>query len=247
MAQLVKTVQGLAIASVKTVQGTAIASVKTVQGVDNTASGGGPFVFIVSGSAGSSNSDSVTTSSADTTGAECIAISVSSYQPNAQPTVSDSKSNTWTAATEYTGVTLVRTRIYYCFNPTVGSGHTFTASGTASYPALAFAAFSGGSVQALDTQNGDTVSSGETLSTGNVTPSGNDMLVVTGINYNDSTYAEVSIDGPFTKTTGVAPGVGTNFGVALAYEIQTTATARNPQWTSTGNGNYMVASIAVLK
>lgn len=41
MAQNVKTVQGVAIASVKTVQGTAIASVKTILGVDNTAGGGG--------------------------------------------------------------------------------------------------------------------------------------------------------------------------------------------------------------
>jgi hypothetical protein len=37
MAQLVKTVHGLAIASVKTVMGLAIASVKSVMGVDNTA------------------------------------------------------------------------------------------------------------------------------------------------------------------------------------------------------------------
>lgn len=41
MAQLVKTVAGLAIASVKTVNGLAIASVKTVNGLDNTSGGGG--------------------------------------------------------------------------------------------------------------------------------------------------------------------------------------------------------------
>jgi hypothetical protein len=41
MAQLVKTVQGLAIASVKTAQGLAIASAKTIMGVDNTSGGGG--------------------------------------------------------------------------------------------------------------------------------------------------------------------------------------------------------------
>lgn len=40
MAQLVKTVNGLAIASVKTVNGLAIASVKTIAGLDNTAAGG---------------------------------------------------------------------------------------------------------------------------------------------------------------------------------------------------------------
>lgn len=47
MAQLVKTDQGLAIASVKTAQGLAIASVKTVDGVDNT-SGGGPAITSIS-------------------------------------------------------------------------------------------------------------------------------------------------------------------------------------------------------
>lgn len=40
MAQLVKTMAGLAIASVKTVNGLAIASVKTVAGLDNTSGGG---------------------------------------------------------------------------------------------------------------------------------------------------------------------------------------------------------------
>lgn len=40
MAQLVKTVAGLAIASVKTINGLAIASVKTVAGLDNTSGGG---------------------------------------------------------------------------------------------------------------------------------------------------------------------------------------------------------------
>jgi hypothetical protein len=44
MAQLVKTVQGLAIASVKTTQGLAVASAKTILGLDNT-SGGSPAAF----------------------------------------------------------------------------------------------------------------------------------------------------------------------------------------------------------
>jgi len=48
MAQLVKTIGGLAIASVKTLGGLAIASVKTVAGLDNTSGGGGggPFVAV---------------------------------------------------------------------------------------------------------------------------------------------------------------------------------------------------------
>lgn len=45
MAQLVKTIGGLAIASVKTVGGLAIASVKTVAGLDNTAAAGNTATF----------------------------------------------------------------------------------------------------------------------------------------------------------------------------------------------------------
>lgn len=41
MAQLVKSVMGLAIASVKSVEGLAIASVKSIMGLDNTSAGGG--------------------------------------------------------------------------------------------------------------------------------------------------------------------------------------------------------------
>lgn len=46
MAQLVKTISGLAVASCKTVSGLAIASCKTIMGVDNTSGGGGSFAEV---------------------------------------------------------------------------------------------------------------------------------------------------------------------------------------------------------
>lgn len=61
MAQLVKTVMGLAVASVKTVDGLAIASVKTVMGVDNTSGGGGGFQILgTNGSAGNPDTKTAT-------------------------------------------------------------------------------------------------------------------------------------------------------------------------------------------
>lgn len=51
MAQLVKTISGLAIASVNTIQGLAIASAKTVMGLDNTSGGGATFDDDFSGGA----------------------------------------------------------------------------------------------------------------------------------------------------------------------------------------------------
>lgn len=59
MAQLVKTVQGLAIASVKTFQGLAIASAKTIQGVDNTAGGGAAAYTLVQVKTGSDDGGGV--------------------------------------------------------------------------------------------------------------------------------------------------------------------------------------------
>lgn len=41
MAQNIKTVQGITLASTKTIQGIAIANIKTIQGIDNTGGGGG--------------------------------------------------------------------------------------------------------------------------------------------------------------------------------------------------------------
>lgn len=55
MAQNVKTVQGLEIASVKSVQGLAIASAKTILGVDNT--GGGTGEFVTSSPSGGTRND----------------------------------------------------------------------------------------------------------------------------------------------------------------------------------------------
>lgn len=79
MAQLVKTMAGLAIASVKTVNGLAIALVKTVAGLDNTSGGGGgapEFYQAASGSTGPSQS--ITTSGALTNG---YAVFIDAYTP----------------------------------------------------------------------------------------------------------------------------------------------------------------------
>lgn len=52
MAQNIKTIQGVARASVKTIQGIAIASIKTIQGVDNTGGAGAAFSYDFTGTDG---------------------------------------------------------------------------------------------------------------------------------------------------------------------------------------------------
>lgn len=89
----------------------------------------------------STNSTSVTTTAIDTTGANFLVVAVSFY--NGTASVSDNKGNTWVPLTLVAKDSFYDSAIQFFIvqNPTVGSGHTITA--TATFPSAAFAAFSG--------------------------------------------------------------------------------------------------------
>lgn len=191
-------------------------------------------------SAGSSNGGvSVTTGAIDTTGASLLLAFVGDYNSVTASTVSDSKSNTWTALTTYSGGTNPRARIFYAKNPTVGTGHTFTATapGAATFPGVAFYAFSGADTTApfdspQENGGGNTVS-GTSFQPGSVAPSVDNELLFTGICL-DGTFSAPTVDSSFTIGDSVAFSNGQTFGVFVAYQIQTTATTRNPtlSWTT---------------
>lgn len=229
MAQLVKTIQGLAIASVKTTQGLAIASAKTIIGVDNTGGGGGG-ALLVSVKAGSSNGDSVTSSGIDTTGATLL-VAVMGYGTGATPSFTDSKGNTWTAWTNQAGgVTSAKT--YRCFPTTVGAGHTFTGTATGGAPSIIVAAFSG--FTSAGTEQGTNGGSSTTFAAGSVTPAGDNYLVVATVADGYTSNPTASIDGGFTIIQDQPFTAATYFGTAMAYLIQTSAAAANPTWTFSG-------------
>lgn len=73
--------------------------------------------------------DGGTSAAIDTTGADLLVFAVESYSGGALPSVSDSKGNTWTPTDSFTNGE-IRVRIWWAQNATVGSGHTFTVSGT---------------------------------------------------------------------------------------------------------------------
>lgn len=187
------------------------------------------------------------TSSLNTTGATLLVAVVGSYTGGSEAIVTDSKGNTWTKLTSQNASGgNSRSCIYYAENPTVGTGHTFTANATGAYPAIAVSAFSGAKVSSVfDQQNGTAGSSpSTTISTGSVTPSQNDELIIAGL-CNDVT-STFSINQSMTITNSLN-WVGTvNMGVASAYKVQTTATAINATWTATGAG-VMAATIATFK
>jgi hypothetical protein len=194
------------------------------------------FSLITSASALATGAGSITTSSIDTTGANLIVVSLSGYLSVGNLT--DSKSNTWTALTAQTNV--VSVRLFYCYSPTVGSGHTFTQSAN-TYGCIGVLAFSGADASPFDVENGAT-SSTSPLSTGSVTPSDNGSLLVTGLcGVNNGTY---SVTESFTSLFAANYSAGSNMGGACGYKVQATAAAINPAWSFSPSASTAVAIAA---
>lgn len=202
------------------------------------------FILVASTRSTGSNSGG-TTPGINTSGSTLITLVVTSYSVNAAPTVSDNKGNTWNARTVITAGAGCRCRIYDCLNPTVGTGHTFTVAGTTTYSIVQVLAWSGANTtSSFDQENGAGAASGTSLSAGSVTPSENNELIVTGETLGGASAGE-TVASPMTLQNYTAFSSGNNMGSAIGYEIQTTATARNPSWS--GGSQERAARVATYK
>ncbi len=204
--------------------------------------------------AGSSDNDSVTSSAIDTTGASLLVVPCAWYPgpgSSGTPAVTDSKTNTWAYGTTYTNPNqTLAVRIAYAVNPTVGSGHTFTASSNFSFPSIAPSSWSGGkTVSPFDQENGDAINGTPNIGTGSITPTeDNELLIACGgwALHDDTT---VTIDAGFNPLDQIAHN-GNHDGLAVGWLIQTTAGAASPAWTfsnSSGNNEGAGAAIASFK
>lgn len=212
--------------------------------------GGGSYAFVASVSAGSADAHNVTTGTVNTTGADLLVVAVASYGVSSTPTVSDNKSNTWTPLTSYstTSGNAERLTLFYAKNATCGTGHTFSASESSGtpYPAISMAAFSGSDLTSpADQQTGTSTEGANTVSPGSITPSVNGELVVSGLCLGSIPSSGPSVGSGFTIASGTPSAGGLNFGVSLAYLIQTSAAAANPAWTFAGA--TALAAIASFK
>jgi hypothetical protein len=189
--------------------------------------------------------DSTTTSSINTTGANLIVIAVASYAVHAVPVIGDSKSNTWTNIINTASATIGRASLFYCLNPTVGAGHTFTSAMTGSYANLAVVAFSGAKATSVtDQSNGATTGAATALATGSITPSEDNELIVSSLCFN--AVNTIAIDSGMTISNQFNYSNGVIFGIMCAYKIQTTAAAINPS-ASWGTSTAAEISIASFK
>jgi hypothetical protein len=186
-----------------------------------------------------------TTSSIDTTGANLIVIW---YVSNAGQTITDNKGNTWSTLTlRSNGVDTIG-RLLYCLSPTVGTGHTF--SNGSSFSWISVAAFSGAAAASVfDQENGAGPGTNSTsLATGSITPGENNELVIAAVGNggaNTSSYVADSADS-FTLINSANSINGVSYGGGLSYQIQTTATARDHDWSWTTSATR-VAAIASFK
>jgi hypothetical protein len=136
--------------------------------------------------------------------------------------------------------------LFYCKNPSVGAGHTFTwaGSGGKAFSSLRVAGFNNTNTAAnADQTNGATSGGAASLATGSVTPSTNDQLVIAACAHEK---ASATINSGFTEIDDVAYVGGAAIGGMMAYKVQTTAAAVNPTFTIPSSGAIAVA-IATFK
>ena len=203
------------------------------------------YTLIAHGNVAGANSG--TTSALDTTGADFLVIHLQQSKTASEATISDSKGNTWNQLTLQSCASGdVMSRLYYAKNVTVGSGHTFSFSGTSVFGSIEVQAWSGSHLTApFDVENGAVDGSPASRSTGSVTPSQDNSLLVAGLASGGGDNSGTTIDLGFTVSDVSVYSAGVNFGGAIAYLVETISAAKNPTWTF--NFDFGAANIAVFK
>ena len=203
-------------------------------------------LIVTADAVSSDGGNTATTAGVDTTGASLLVAQISDFAGATASAISDSKSNTWTPLTAVTAGSVSRSHLFYCANPTVGSGHTFTATGSSSFPSIQVQAWS--PVQVFDqlVTNGQAGLPTENQ-VGSLTPPVHNCVFVSGLSFDDvEVSANLTIDSGFTRSSFSNFTSGQSLGGAMAYFEQGTAAAKNPLWNYATALNT-AASMATFK
>lgn len=205
-----------------------------------------PIAKIVSHYQGSADANPFTTSALDTTaggGATAIFVAISDYGGNPASTLTDSESNSYgSPITVELLAGNVRLQTWAIANPATDASHTFIIASSYA-PSIAVLVLLGTALASVVDQFSDAQSLGNsTVQPGSITPSQAGAIVVT-------TYASAfvydSVSAPFSPVDGSVAVSAEHMALALAFEIQTTPTARNPTWASSSAGNHMVSIVSL--
>jgi hypothetical protein len=195
----------------------------------------------------------VTTEPINTMGANLIVVGATTYsQDTSNIVLTDAHSNAWTKLNNYVdGSDRGNTTIFYCVNPIVSVGHTFTAAGGPSGSvSMVVSAWSGVAAPSpFDVQGGGSGDFVTSLATNSVTPSQADSLVISVISGQPQASAPVwSVSSPLTILDSVPYSPSNHLFVVDAFEIQTSATPCNAVWSASNGVNMLASSIiAVFK
>lgn len=183
-----------------------------------------------------------TTPSIDTTGASLIVIVMTSYTSLNQANLSDSKSNEWQHCAQY-GSGNWFAQIHYAYNPTVGSGHTFTWNETA-YKNMFVYAFSGMEQTdwVLEDSNGAQNSDGSSVY---VYPSATGDLLVAAASYGSGGGDSTTVDGGFVIEDYIAFSSGISPGGTTALDLDWPSTeGESCTWTDVNSSDNAIVIAA---
>lgn len=189
---------------------------------------------------GIGGSGGATSSAWNTTGANLLIIGATGYQTGS-PTCADTLGNTFTPLTEYSDTTLSSVMLWYCYNPTTSASNTVTVGGL--FWAVMGQAWKTAHSSPYDQQTGNSSASATSIQPGSLTPSQNGCLIVSVLCKWATTNA-VSIDSGFTISDQIPNGSGTNLGSAMAYLVQGTAAAVNPNWSGADAASHLAVTQA---
>ena len=169
-------------------------------------------------------------------GANLLIVGVDWLLSQGAAVIVDTYSNTWTQAVANTGSGGRNGgAIWYCANPTTGTGHTaHSSASSANIGVIQFLAVSGSGASPLDKTNSSFHAGGDsstTRSPGSVTPTQNGELCFAFYVIDDPTGSTFTVDSGFTTLDHIDVSPGAQFGGVGAYFVQTTAAAVNPTWT----------------
>lgn len=205
------------------------------------------FINQNSGQTETGSPNTVTIDATDMTGADTFVVILGFSDVSSNHSVADGVNDyDLVVRQNNTGDGFGAVSIYVAENATASGSMTWTCTSSNSFTGAVVLGFSGGLASPpADQTSGDWDDDTTTIQPGSITPTQNAELVVSGIvHFDDNSLPTIS--GGYSTVYGALYVDGESFGVAAAYQIQTTATATNPTWTYDASSDYS-AAIASFK
>lgn len=177
--------------------------------------------------ASTSHSGTGTSVPIDSRGAAFFVIAISFITTSPPTSITDSEGKTWLPLTQRDSGLNASSQMWYAIGGTTSPTHTFTVLGSL-FTSFNVVCFPSSSAAAFESESGNGQIGGTTIQPGALTPAVADELVVTSIALGVGSGTP-TIDSGFTIQE-FAP-VGSDFGSAIAYLLQSAPLTVDPTWT----------------